>query len=116
MPLAPSSFVCVNASIDIDSAEHSSRLKPLANCHLDKPPSPKAAKVEWRFLDDNVQTALREEPVINAAVVKRRTECKGAVSGDVTLTCVKADDKLTQVLVDYLRKGGKVPVPSKLPQ
>ena len=83
---------------------------------LDKPPSPKAAKVEWRFLDDNVQAALREESAINAAVTKRRQECKGAVSGDVSLGCVKADDKLTQVLVDYLRKGGKVPVPSKLPE
>ncbi|HEX2672301.1 MAG TPA: hypothetical protein VHM25_15580 [Polyangiaceae bacterium] len=82
---------------------------------LDKPPSPKAAKVEWRFLDDNVQAALREDSTINAAVSKRRQECKGAVSGDVSLGCVKADDKLTRVLVDYLRKGGKVPVPSKLP-
>jgi len=83
---------------------------------LDKPPAPKAAKVEWRFLDDNVQTALREDSTINAAVTKRRQECKGAVSGDVSLGCVKADDRLTQVLVSYLRKGGKVPVPSKLPQ
>jgi hypothetical protein len=83
---------------------------------LDKPPAPKTAKVEWRFLDDNVQAALREDSTINAAVTKRRQECKGAVSGDVSLTCVKADDRLTQVLVDYLRKGGKVPVPSKLPQ
>ena len=82
---------------------------------LDKPPSPKAAKVEWRFLDDNVQEALRQDPTINAAVQKRRNECKGAVSGDVSLTCVKADDRLTQVMVDYLRKGGKLPVPSKLP-
>jgi len=83
---------------------------------LDKPPAPKAAKVEWRFLDDNVQAALREDSTINAAVTKRRQECKGAVSGDVSLSCVKADDRLTQVLVDYLRKGGKLPVPSKLPQ
>ena len=83
---------------------------------LDKPPAPKAAKVEWRFLDDNVQAALREDATINAAVSKRRKECKGAVSGDVSVTCVKADDRLTQVLVDYLRKGGKVPVASKLPE
>ena len=83
---------------------------------LEKPPAPKAAKVEWRFLDDNVQAALREDKAINAAVSKRRQECKGAVSGDVSLSCVKADDKLTQVLVDYLRKGGKVPVPTKLPE
>jgi hypothetical protein len=83
---------------------------------LDKPPAPKAAKVEWRFLDDNVQAALREDSTINGAVIKRRQECKGAVSGDVSLSCVKADDRLTQVLVDYLRKGGKLPVPSKLPE
>jgi hypothetical protein len=82
---------------------------------LDKPPAPKFAKVEWRFLDDNVQEALRQDPTINTAVQKRRNECKGAVSGDVSLTCVKADDKLTQVIIDYLRKGGKLPVPSKLP-
>lgn len=83
---------------------------------LEKPPTPKAAKVEWRFLDDNVQAALREDATINKAVQKRRNECKGAVSGDVSASCVKADDRLTQVVVDYLRAGGKVPVPSKLPE
>jgi hypothetical protein len=82
---------------------------------LDKPPAPKAAKVEWRFLDDNVQEALRQDPTINTAVQKRRNECKGAVSGDVSLTCVKADDRLSQVILSYLRKDGKLPVPSKLP-
>ena len=82
---------------------------------LDKPPAPKFAKVEWRFLDDNVQVGLREDKTINGAVQARRKECKGAVSGDVSLTCVKADDKLSQSIVDYLRKGGKMPVPSKLP-
>ena len=82
---------------------------------LDKPPAPKVAKVEWRFLDDNVQAALREDSTVNLAVQKRRAECKGAVSGDVSLTCVKADDRLTNVIVEYLRKGGKLPVPSKLP-
>jgi hypothetical protein len=83
---------------------------------LEKPPAPKAAKVEWRFLDDNVQAALREDQSINTAVRTRRKECKGAVSGDVSLACVKADDRETEVVVDYLRKGGKVPVPTKLPQ
>jgi len=83
---------------------------------LDKPPAPKSAKVEWRFLDDNVQAGLREDKTINTAVQTRRKECKGAVSGDVSLSCVKADDRLTQVIVDYLRKGGKTPVPTKLPQ
>ena len=83
---------------------------------LAKPPAPKVAQVEWRFLDDNIQAALREDAGINGMVQKRRAECKGAVSGDVSLSCVKADDRLTQAVVDYLRKGGKLPVPSKLPQ
>jgi hypothetical protein len=83
---------------------------------LSKPPAPKAAKVEWRYLDDNVQEALRTDATINDAVIARRKECKGAVSGDVSLKCVKADDKLSAVIVDYLRKGGKIPVPSKLPK
>ncbi len=83
---------------------------------LDKPSAPKVPNLEWRFLDDNVQAALREDTTINTAVRTRSKECKGAVSGDVSLTCVKADDRLTQVVVAYLRKGGKVPVPSKLPQ
>jgi len=83
---------------------------------LDKPPTPKVPNLEWRFLDDNVQAALREDKTINTAVRARSKECKGAVSGDVSLACVKADDRLTQVVVEYLRKGGKLPVPSKLPQ
>ncbi len=83
---------------------------------LDKPPTPKFAKVEWRFLDDNVQAALREDKTIDSAVATRRKECKGAVSGDVSLACVKADDRLTFVIVNHLRNGGKLPVPSKLPK
>ena len=83
---------------------------------LDKPPAPKVPNLQWRFLDDNVQAALREDKTINTAVRTRSKECKGAVSGDVSLACVKADDRLTQVVVEYLRKGGKLPVPSKLQQ
>jgi hypothetical protein len=83
---------------------------------LDKPPTPKTGNVEWRFLDDNVQAALREDAGINSAFKRRRSECKGAVSGDVSLTCVKADEHLTRAIVEYLRKGGKLPVPSKLPE
>ncbi len=80
-----------------------------------KPPAPKNQKVEWRFLDDNVQEALRGDEAVNKAVTERKKECKGATSGDVSLKCVKADDNLSKVIVDYVRKGGSVPVPSKVP-
>ena len=82
---------------------------------LDKPPSPKSAKVEWRFLDDNVQEALRKEEKVNEAFLARRKECKGATSGEVSMKCVKADQKLSDVIVAHLRGGGKLPTPTKVP-
>jgi hypothetical protein len=82
---------------------------------LDKPPSPKTPKIDWRFLDDNVQEALRADADVNEAYQTRRKECKGAVSGDVSLKCVKADDKLSAVIVKAIRGGLTLPEPTKLP-
>ncbi len=82
---------------------------------LDKPPQPKAAHIDWRFLDDNVQEALRTDSTINEAYQARRKECKGATSGDVSLKCVKADDKLSESIVKAVRGGAQLPEPTKVP-
>lgn len=82
---------------------------------LEKPPSPKNAKIDWRYLDDNVQEALRENPDVNEAFQARRKECKGATSGEVSLKCVKADDKLSATIVKAIRGGTKLPEPTKVP-
>lgn len=82
---------------------------------LDKPPAPKNSRVEWRFLDDNVQAALRADAAVNDAYLSRRKECKGATSGEVSGKCVKADDKLSAEIVKYVRSGGALPEPTKLP-
>jgi hypothetical protein len=82
---------------------------------LDKPPSPKSAKVEWRFLDDNVQEALRADGKVNEAYLARRKECKGATSGEVSMKCVKADQQLSDAIVRLLRGGASLPEPTKLP-
>jgi hypothetical protein len=81
-----------------------------------RPPSAKNVKIEWRFLDDNVQEALRKDDKVNQAFLERRTECKGATTGDVSAKCVKADNKLSELIVTFVRGGGAVPVPSKLPE
>lgn len=81
-----------------------------------KPPSAKIPKIEWRFLDDNVQEGLRSEEAVNAAYLERRKECKGAVSGDVSLKCVKADERLSEAIATFVRAGGALPVPSTLPE
>jgi len=62
-----------------------------------------------------VQEALRANEAVNKAYLTRRQECKGATSGDVSMKCVKADEKLSAEIVSYLRGGGSLPEPTKLP-
>ena len=80
-----------------------------------KPPQPKTPRIEWRFLDDNVQAALRKDDKVNAAYLERRKECKGASSGDVSSKCVKADARLSEAIITFVRGGGALPVPSTVP-
>jgi hypothetical protein len=82
---------------------------------LSAPPSPKAAKVEWRFLDEPTQEALRQSETVTEAFRTRRQECKGAVSGDVSKKCVVADTKLSEVIIQHVRGGGELGTPEKTP-
>ena len=82
---------------------------------MSKAPAPKYPGIDFRYLDDDTQEALRKDEKVNKAWILRRTECKGATSGDVSLKCVKADDNLTKTVVAFIRGGGSVPEPKKLP-
>ncbi|HMJ12240.1 MAG TPA: hypothetical protein VK524_12535, partial [Polyangiaceae bacterium] len=82
---------------------------------LKRPPQPLAAKVEWRFLDPATRDALSLDETVKQAYQDRRNECKGASSGTVSLKCVKADTKLSQVIVDYVRNGGELGQLQKMP-
>lgn len=82
---------------------------------LSAPPRPKAAKVEWRFLDGATQEALRQSDDVTEAYRARRKECKGATSGTVSKKCVVADEKLSQVIVDHVRSGGELGTPERMP-
>jgi hypothetical protein len=82
---------------------------------MSKAPSPKFPAIDFRYLDDDTQEALRQDAKINKAWQTRRAECKGATSGDVSLKCVKADEGLTRSVISYIRGGGSVPEPKKLP-
>lgn len=82
---------------------------------LSAPPNPKAAKVEWRFLDAATQGALRESDAVTEAYRARRKECKGAVSGTVSKKCVVADQKLSEAIVEHVRGGGRLATPEKMP-
>jgi hypothetical protein len=82
---------------------------------LAKAPSPKYPPIDFRYLDDDTQEALRKDEKVNKAWQARRAECKGATSGDVSLKCVKADDNLTKTVIAFVRGGGTIPEPKKLP-
>ncbi len=82
---------------------------------MSKAPAPKYPAIDFRYLDDDTQEALRKDDKINKAWQSRRNECKGATSGDVSLKCVKADDNLTKTVIGFIRAGGSIPEPKKLP-
>ena len=79
------------------------------------PPTAKFAFVTWRFLDDSIQEALKDDDKIREVYRQRTKECKGQNQGEVSKGCVKADKELSALVVGFIRNGGKVPVPSKLP-
>ena len=75
------------------------------------PGSPKHAKLPWRSLDDAIQNALLSDEKIQKASDDRKQQCKG----DADPKCEKADAKFNDLMVDYVRKGGTIPPPLKLP-
>lgn len=78
-------------------------------------PAPKHAKIPWKSLDDKLKEALLGDAKIGKIAAERKKECKGATTGDVSLKCVKADEGLANAVVDFLRGGGAVPQPPKIP-
>lgn len=83
---------------------------------MKRPPAPKSAKVEFKSLDDKLKDMLRGDKRVDDAFKARRTECQAASMGQVSAKCVKADAKLSESIVAYVRDGGSVPIPSKLPE
>jgi hypothetical protein len=71
------------------------------------------ARVEWRWLGDQVRTALTSDGTVKEAYVARRKECKGATFGSVTKKCVAREVSLVAAIVDYVRSGGPLPDPSE---
>ncbi len=80
-----------------------------------KAPSPKHGRIDWRYIEEPMQEALRKDEKVSNAYRDRRKECKGAFSGEVSDKCVKADNALTAAIVTSVRDGIELPAPEKLP-
>jgi hypothetical protein len=73
---------------------------------------PRSARVLWLRVGDKTQTALiAGSDAVKKAHAKRGKECQGAMSGDVSAACQKADTALVDAVVDYVRAGGTLPTP-----
>ena len=77
-----------------------------------KPPRPRTARLQWHRISGSAQDALiGASDTIKRARAKRGKECQGAMSGDVSAACQKADATLGDAVVDYVRGGGSIPTP-----
>lgn len=79
------------------------------------PPSPKAPDLPWKHYDDALQEALLQDAGVAAADKVRRSECRGMTIGGLSESCSKASHALSRAIIRYVRMGGKVPMPSRLP-
>jgi hypothetical protein len=80
-----------------------------------RPPKPRAAHVQWHRVGERMQSALiASSDAVKRAHAKRGKECKGAMSGDVSAACEKADAALVEAVVDCVRAGGNLPDPEGL--
>jgi hypothetical protein len=77
-----------------------------------RPPKPKTARVQWHRIGDKTQDALiAGSDEVKRAHSKRGKECRGAMTGDVSASCAKADASLVGAIVEYVRSGGALPPP-----
>ncbi len=80
------------------------------------PPQAKYPPIPWKHLDDTQREALRADDKVDAAYQTRRKECQGASMGTVSKKCEQADKLLSTRLIEFVRGGGDVGQPERLPE
>jgi hypothetical protein len=77
-----------------------------------RPASPRAAHVQWHRVSEAIQISLLSaSDTVKRAHARRGKECKGAMSGEVSAACEKADAALVEAIVAYVRSVGQLPEP-----
>lgn len=81
-----------------------------------RPATPKMARIRWQRMGARAQDALvLASEAVKRARTRRGKECKGAMTGDVSAACDKADDALSNAVAEYVRSGGALPAPDSVP-
>ncbi len=76
---------------------------------LRPPTTPRAAPLEWRYIDENIQTALLQDEGVRSARQAQRKHCHGVSLGPRSAACVKAEDQLNARIVLAVRSGMELP-------
>jgi hypothetical protein len=74
-----------------------------------RPPKPRSAHVQWHRIGPRLQDSLVAScDAVKRAHTRRGKECKGAMSGDVSAACEKADGALVDAIVGCVRSGAEI--------
>ncbi len=68
------------------------------------------AIVPWRKLDERTRGALAEHSEIARLEARRRKECRTAGLGAGSPACAEIDERLSGSVVNFVRRGGALPV------
>lgn len=79
------------------------------------PPRAKTSRIEWRWLGEDMQAALRKDSTVEDTFIARKKECKGVTMGAVSKKCEQLDTKLIAVTADYVRGATGLPQPEHQP-
>jgi hypothetical protein len=79
------------------------------------PAKPSNARIVWNSIEMDMRDSLLADPKITEIYSLHRKECKGATMGDVTKKCETADHDLNAAITRFVREGGKLGEPNKLP-
>jgi hypothetical protein len=84
-----------------------------------KPPQPKAAPIPWRHLGEATRIALLNQPKVQAGQKLVEKECGAAPTASgakaAQSKCDRADAAFDKAIVEFVRAGGAVPVPTRRP-
>lgn len=115
--VAPGGMTVSGASGGYDVLRWDGTCATLSGDELTKktPPEVKFAKVKWKVLEDPIQEALRADAKIEKMDEERRKECRSTSSEGAAARCEKVDQRLSAAVASYLRRGGSIPSPERLP-
>ena len=79
---------------------------------LRPPTTPDVARIPWRRLAPPIRNQLLEDTIVAQRAKQRRETCRQDPGGT---RCTRADQGLSRMIAHYLRQGGEIPDPIRLP-